>query len=125
MNYPVTATTLRALVAPKAHKDHIVELQLIAQALNNAAENGYKYSQSTVHGIVLYFAEFHNIQLLTPEQNIAKRNAVQRLINAFAALPGDTNYIRNTWQQLRNNVPGNAPNFRREMNILLALPPNS
>ena len=100
------------------HTDHVVELQLVVAALNTLPNNTYRRA-NWQRDLVDFFNHERNLQCLTRQQNLAKRNVVWTWINGDRAQIMDDEMewieeIRERW----NEIAPALHNFVRFSNAL-------
>jgi len=117
-------------VTDRFHVDHIVELQLIKEAINNVWAS---YSKNNWwHKLVKFFGEKRNLQILSANKNGRKRTAVTKLImNDRKKVAGQVERdmteeqeemvqdVANHWEMIRDDLHGAFETFKAELSRLL------
>jgi hypothetical protein len=102
-----------------SHVDHIIELQLVAAALNKLPNN--TYNNDSISNLITFFNDIWNLTIRSADQNRVKKRSIGRLIRG---LPTDDidNYwievVRNCWRRNRANLKEFAL-FKEQMRIIL------
>jgi hypothetical protein len=100
--------------------DHVVELQLVKEALNR-----YKpYTSDKLGKLVDFFNESWNLQEVSEDENRSKGQAVSRLLSGKSIQRSDVKWIksvRDQWILHRENL-SNFLNFKKAMNEILNTP---
>jgi hypothetical protein len=105
-----TFTTDLLRTKKRNHIDHVVELQIVAAALNRIPTTLYTRA-NWLEELVDFFNDHHNLQVLNAADNRRKRDAITRLIAGRATKAGDADWrraVRRKWRSLRQ-----APKFRQ------------
>jgi len=103
--------------------DHVVELQLLVAAVNGMTAPDFQ-QPGKLGSMIAFFQQEHNFQPLHPDANLAKGQAITRLIRGQQRHPGDPQRIdsvRSKWIQLRGQLSTlNIPAFVQSMNRILS-----
>ena len=89
--------------------DHIVEYQLMVEALGNIPE-GNRYSRPNWRNELMdFFDHPRNLRIMDRQQNLEKGNAIRRYINDEYLIPGDQkwiNKVKSKWIKIRDQLSG-------------------
>eukprot|EP00735_Rhodelphis_limneticus_P001599 TRINITY_DN12244_c0_g1::TRINITY_DN12244_c0_g1_i1::g.12970::m.12970 TRINITY_DN12244_c0_g1::TRINITY_DN12244_c0_g1_i1::g.12970 ORF type:complete len:204 (-),score=31.68 TRINITY_DN12244_c0_g1_i1:357-968(-) len=99
--------------------DHVVELQLVAAALNKLIDEGVTYTEKEIEELVTFFNGFPNLQVLTIDQNQEKAVAITRLITGEPRHREDETWImivEQRWKTLSQLLVG-FQRFKEKMNL--------
>ena len=100
--------------------DHIVELQLIVDALNGLPEDTYT-ARDWQRKLVDFFNSSDNMRYLEPAENEAKGRAVGKLIHGKWLSRRDEQYIQfigDKWDIIRDELRGFGQ-FKKQMDYIL------
>lgn len=101
------------------HVDHVVELQIVAAALNNVQPS---YIDETISYIVSFFNELHNLQLLPADKNQEKGAAIKRYLKGIPKKENDDYYIsmvKIRWRHLKPEMRDGLENLKRELDNIM------
>ena len=130
-NDPMTVSSLlKQLGKPRSGKcaagpgkqcDHVVELQVVVNALNRL---NFMYTDKSLRKLVDFFGGKGNLESIKAEENQKKGKAIRRFLAGKKPKNGDQKYItrvREKWQMMENELTGDFVKFKAAMNEALGL----